>query len=79
MFSECSTALRVSPRHSHAGALQVRPDWSSSKLKVMYNALERKFSVYPGLADLLLSTGSAELSGGLASGRVLGQRARRAG
>lgn len=27
----------------------------------MYNALERKFSVYPQLAELLLSTGSAEL------------------
>lgn len=27
----------------------------------MYNALERKFGVYPQLTDLLLSTGSAEL------------------
>ncbi|XP_058102513.1 riboflavin biosynthesis protein PYRR, chloroplastic isoform X2 [Magnolia sinica] len=34
----------------------VRPDWHTSKIDVMYGALKCKFSVYPHLNSMLLST-----------------------
>lgn len=41
--------------------LQIRSDWPDIKLAVMYAALRRKFTSYPDLQDLLLSTGSSLL------------------
>lgn len=36
--------------------MQVRSDWESIKIDVMYKALKYKFSIYPHLNSMLLST-----------------------
>lgn len=36
--------------------MQVRADWESVKTDVMYTALKCKFSIYPHLKSMLLST-----------------------
>lgn len=41
--------------------LQVRPDWESVKIDVMYRALKCKFSIYPHLNSMLLSTAGSVL------------------
>ncbi|OWM74807.1 hypothetical protein CDL15_Pgr004574 [Punica granatum] len=40
---------------------QVRPDWDSMKIDVMYRALKCKFSIYPHLNSMLLSTAGSIL------------------
>lgn len=40
---------------------QVRPDWESIKIDVMYKALQCKFTTYPYLNSLLLSTAGSVL------------------
>lgn len=42
--------------HSSYVKMQVRSDWESVKIDVMYRALKCKFSVYPHLNSMLLST-----------------------
>ncbi|XP_010268305.1 PREDICTED: riboflavin biosynthesis protein PYRR, chloroplastic isoform X3 [Nelumbo nucifera] len=39
----------------------VRPDWETAKIDVMYKALKCKFSIYPHLNSLLLSTAGSVL------------------
>lgn len=41
--------------------MQVRSDWESVKIDVMYRALKSKFSVYPHLNSMLLSTAGCVL------------------
>lgn len=41
--------------------MQVRSDWESSKIDVMYRALKCKFSTYPNLTSMLLSTAGSVL------------------
>lgn len=41
--------------------MQVRDDWAEAKLSAMQIALQAKFSTYPALRDLLLSTAGAVL------------------
>lgn len=36
--------------------MQVRSDWDTAKIDVMYRALKSKFSIYPHLNHMLLST-----------------------
>lgn len=40
---------------------QVRSDWESVKIDVMYRALKCKFSIYPHLNSMLLSTAGSVL------------------
>jgi len=40
---------------------QVRPDWETVKIDVMYRALKAKFSIYPHLNLLLVSTAGSVL------------------
>ncbi|KAJ0014575.1 hypothetical protein Pint_21260 [Pistacia integerrima] len=40
---------------------QVRSDWESVKIDVMYKALKCKFSIYPHLNSMLLSTAGSIL------------------
>jgi diaminohydroxyphosphoribosylaminopyrimidine deaminase/5-amino-6-(5-phosphoribosylamino)uracil reductase len=40
---------------------QVRSDWDSIKIEVMYSALKCKFSIYPHLNSMLLSTAGSVL------------------
>jgi diaminohydroxyphosphoribosylaminopyrimidine deaminase/5-amino-6-(5-phosphoribosylamino)uracil reductase len=40
---------------------QVRPDWEGLKIDVMYRALKCKFSIYPHLQSMLLSTAGSVL------------------
>lgn len=42
-------------------AMQVRSDWESVKIDVMYRALKCKFSIYPHLNSMLLSTAGSVL------------------
>lgn len=42
-------------------AMQVRPDWETVKIDVMYRALKCKFSIYPHLNSMLLSTAGSVL------------------
>lgn len=41
--------------------LQVRADWESVKIDVMYRALKYKFWTYPDLTSMLLSTSGSVL------------------
>lgn len=41
--------------------MQVRSDWKSVQIDVMYRALKCKFSVYPHLNSMLLSTAGSVL------------------
>ena len=43
------------------GVTQVRSDWDSVKIDVMYRALKCKFSIYPHLNSMLLSTAGSVL------------------
>ncbi|KAF3776759.1 Riboflavin biosynthesis protein [Nymphaea thermarum] len=43
------------------GVGRVRTDWENLKIDVMYKALKHKFSVYPHLNALLLSTAGSVL------------------
>jgi len=40
---------------------QVRSDWATAKINVMYRALKCKFSMYPHLNSMLLSTAGSVL------------------
>lgn len=42
-------------------AMQVRSDWESTKVDVMYGALRCKFSLYPHLNSMLVSTAGSIL------------------
>lgn len=42
-------------------SIQVRPDWESTKIDVMYRALKCKFATYPHLQTVLLSTAGSVL------------------
>lgn len=42
-------------------ATQVRSDWEGIKIDVMYRALKSKFSIYPHLNSMLLSTAGSIL------------------
>lgn len=42
-------------------AMQVRPDWENVKVDIMYKALKYKFSIYPHLNSILLSTAGSVL------------------
>lgn len=42
-------------------AMQVRLDWENVKVDVMYKALKYKFSIYPHLNSILLSTSGSVL------------------
>jgi diaminohydroxyphosphoribosylaminopyrimidine deaminase/5-amino-6-(5-phosphoribosylamino)uracil reductase len=37
-------------------AFQVRTDWETTKIDVMYRAIKCKFATYPSLTNMLLST-----------------------
>ncbi|KAG2650893.1 hypothetical protein PVAP13_1NG239300 [Panicum virgatum] len=39
----------------------VRTDWETTKIDVMYRAIKQKFSTYPGLTNMLLSTAGSVL------------------
>ena len=41
--------------------MQVRSDWDTVKIDVMYRALKSKFSIYPHLNSMLLSTAGSVL------------------
>lgn len=41
--------------------MQVRDDWAEAKISAMQIALQAKFSTYPALRELLLSTAGAVL------------------
>lgn len=42
-------------------SIQVRPDWESVKIEVMYRALKCKFSMHPHLKSMLCSTAGSIL------------------
>ncbi|PIN01833.1 hypothetical protein CDL12_25656 [Handroanthus impetiginosus] len=54
-------AARLGRRTQRQRPDLVRPDWESVKIDVMYRALKRKFSTYPNLTSMLLSTAGSVL------------------
>lgn len=54
-------ALRLLFSSFNAGVMQIRSDWESVKIDVMYRALKCKFSIYPHLNSMLLSTAGSVL------------------
>lgn len=54
-------AARIGRRIQRQQPNLVRPDWESIKIDVMYNALKCKFTTYPYLNSLLLSTAGSVL------------------
>ncbi|KAI7739062.1 hypothetical protein M8C21_005221 [Ambrosia artemisiifolia] len=49
-------AARIGRRTQREHPNMVRTDWESMKIEVMYKALKCKFSIYPHLTSMLLST-----------------------
>ncbi|KAK4433051.1 Riboflavin biosynthesis protein PYRR, chloroplastic [Sesamum alatum] len=54
-------AARIGRRMQRQHPNLVRPDWESVKIDVMYRALKCKFSTYPNLTSMLLSTAGSVL------------------
>ncbi|KAL0298462.1 UNVERIFIED_CONTAM: Riboflavin biosynthesis protein PYRR, chloroplastic [Sesamum radiatum] len=54
-------AARIGRRIQRQRPDLVRPDWESVKIDVMYRALKCKFSTYPNLTSMLLSTAGSVL------------------
>ncbi|KAL2227879.1 UNVERIFIED_CONTAM: Riboflavin biosynthesis protein PYRR, chloroplastic [Sesamum indicum] len=54
-------AARIGRRMQRQHPDLVRPDWESVKIDVMYRALKCKFSTYPNLTSMLLSTAGSVL------------------
>ncbi|GAY62295.1 hypothetical protein CUMW_216670, partial [Citrus unshiu] len=54
-------AARLAQVHAEATPDWVRSDWESVKIDIMYRALKCKFSIYPHLNSMLLSTGGSVL------------------
>ncbi|KAL0402698.1 UNVERIFIED_CONTAM: Riboflavin biosynthesis protein PYRR, chloroplastic [Sesamum latifolium] len=54
-------AARIGRRTQRQRPDLVRPDWESVKIDVMYRALKCKFSTYPNLTSMLLSTAGSVL------------------
>lgn len=48
--------MESSFEHSSCVKMQVRSEWESVKIDVMYRALKCKFSMYPHLNSMLIST-----------------------
>lgn len=48
--------MESSFEHSSCVKMQVRSEWESVKIDVMYRALKCKFSMYPHLNSMLVST-----------------------
>lgn len=61
IYYACEVIFCVSLIHANHASIQVRPDWESTKIDVMYRALKCKFATYPHLQTMLLSTAGSVL------------------
>lgn len=48
-------------KHYILWCMQIRPGWDNMKIDVMYSALKCKFSTYPRLSSMLVSTAGSVL------------------